>query len=273
MVLLACSAVSGQAAAGAPLRGPTAKVTAAFDPLAFGTSAAVSFALRLDSPPGTAPTPLAGIEVRYPRNLGLATSGLGLASCDPSRLEVFGETVCPADSRMGSGSAVAVLQFGSGLVRERVTLGVFAAASTDGYLHLAVLAHGREPVAASIVLQGVLLPGLLRIKVPAIAGLPGSPYVSIVSMTTKLGGDLTYYERVGSKMRAYRPRGIGLPESCPHGGWPVSVAVSFRSGARSAARTLVRCPSFPATVSAVCPGRGASGCAYRSSICPVAFSG
>ncbi len=113
---------------------PRVSVSAAFDPLAFGASAAVSFALRVNPQAGLDPTPLAAIEVEYPRDLGLATSGLGTANCEPSRLQAFGEGVCPANSRMGSGSAIAVLPFGPGLVREQVTLGVFAAPSTDGYL-------------------------------------------------------------------------------------------------------------------------------------------
>ena len=182
------------------------------------------------------------MSVAYPSDLGLATSGLGLEACDPNALEANGPEACPPDSKMGAGSALVEVPFGPEIVQETVTLGLYAAPSSDGYIHLAILAHGAEPVIASVVLGGVLHPGQLQITVPPIASLPGAPDVALVSMHASLGGALTYYERVGRRLVAYHPRGIGLPASCPRGGWRLSAGFSFTDGQVSRASTAVPRP-------------------------------
>jgi hypothetical protein len=182
------------------------------------------------------------VSVSYPSDLGLATSGLGLAACDPGALELQGPEVCPANSKMGQGGALVEVPFGPEIVKETVTLSLYAAPSNDGFVHLAILAHGSEPVAASIVLAGVLHPGQLDITIPPVASLPGAAYVALVSMHASLGGALTYYERVHGRTVAYRPKGIGLPDRCPRGGWKLAAAFTFTNGQRSQARTAIPCP-------------------------------
>ena len=54
---------------------------------------------------------------------------------------------------------------------------------------------------------------------------------------------LTYYERVHGRTVAYRPQGIGLPDSCPRGGWKLAARFTFIDGSASRARTAVRCPA------------------------------
>jgi len=223
--------------------GPSATLSAAFHPLRLGAATTVTFGVKIDPPRLTGPTPLNEIEVSYPNNLGLATSGLGLESCDPGALEAIGRAACPADSKMGTGTAVVEVPFGPTIISEQVQLDTYAAPSTDGYLHLAILAHGQEPVLASVILTGILLPGRLRITVPPIASLPGAPNIALVSMRATLGGALTYYERRGRRRVAYRPRGIGLPDRCPRGGWKVAARFAFVDGLSSHASTSIACPT------------------------------
>jgi hypothetical protein len=222
--------------------GPTARLSAAFAPKRLGAPTIVSFAVNIDPPAATGPIPLSAVAVSYPSDLGLATSGLGLASCEPIALEFEGAEVCPPNSKMGQGSALVEVPFGPEIVKETVTLGLYAAPSSDGYVHLAILAHGSEPVAASVVMSGVLRAGRLDITIPAIASLPGAPYVALVSLRASLGGALTYYERIHGRVVAYRPRGIGLPDSCPRGGWKLAAAFTFADGRSSHASTAVACP-------------------------------
>ncbi|HKH79262.1 MAG TPA: hypothetical protein VK272_04450 [Solirubrobacteraceae bacterium] len=222
--------------------GPAVVLTAAFSPDRLGAATAISFGVRIDPPAETGPVPLAGMEVSYPTNLGLATSGLGLEACDPGALEVEGPSACPPDSKMGRGSAVVEVPFGPNIVTESVTLDIYAAPSSDGYLHLAILAHGSQPVVAQIVLSGVLLPGRLEISVPPIVGVPGAPYAAVVDMHATLGGALTYYEHARGRTIAYRPKGIGLPDSCPRGGFKLGASLAFTDGQSSAAGTVVPCP-------------------------------
>lgn len=232
----------GNAARAAGTAAPVTNVTASFTPNRLGAPTTVTFALNIDPPAEATPPPLSQIDFSYPGNLGFATSGLGLAACDPRTLEVRGGRACPPDSRMGGGTATVGVGFGAASVPENVVLELFAAPSTDGYVHLAILAHGFEPVEARIVITGVLLAGHLQVNVPLIAGLAGGPDVVIEQFRASLGGALTYYERVHGRLIGYRPKGIGLPDSCPRGGWPVGARLAFQNGQRSQAATAISCP-------------------------------
>ncbi len=234
--------VTAAHASGRPASAPSARLSAAFRPDRLGAPTTVSFAVSIDPPAGSAPPPLSGIEVSYPSDLGLATSGLGLAACEPSALELLGPAACPADSKMGEGSALVEVPFGPAMVEESASLEIYAAPSSDGYLHLVILAQGAEPVIATVLLTGVLRPGRLQISVPPIPSLPEAPYVALVRMHASLGGALRYYESVGGRTVAYRPRGIGLPDSCPRGGWRLGAAFTFTDGESSRASTVIPCP-------------------------------
>jgi hypothetical protein len=221
---------------------PPASLHAAFAPNRLGAPAAITFILDIDPPTLSAPPPLAGIDFSYPPGLGFATSGLGLAACDPAHLETEGAPACPANSKIGSGRATVQVAFGPDLVAERVALALFTGPSPDGFLHILILATGREPIDARIVMTGVLRPGHLNITVPAVPGLPGGPDVSLAQIQATLGGALTYHETVHGKVISYRPKGIGLPASCPRGGWRVGATLAFTGGGQSHAGDAVRCP-------------------------------
>jgi hypothetical protein len=228
--------------AASALSGPPATLRASFAPKRLGSPTTLSFAVSIDPPAAGAPLPLSAVTVTYPSDLGLATSGLGLATCDPLQLEAQEAAACPPDSKMGSGDALVEVPFGPTIVRETVSLQIYAAPSNDGYIHLVILAHGAYPVIASVLLSGVLRPGRLLLDVPPIPSLPEAPFVSLVDMHAVLGGALTYYERVGGRTVAYRPRGIGLPDSCPHAGWRFGASFTFTNGQSSHASTTVACP-------------------------------
>jgi hypothetical protein len=244
VTLVACAwwiAPSGAQAGAHTQKGPPAAVSAAFRPLVLGAATTVSFAVQIDAA-RSALMPVTSVEVRYPAELGLGTSQLGLEVCSPSVLHNAGPRACPADSKMGQGSGVIEVPFGPGVVHERVALSIFAAPSSDGYIHLAIAAQGKYPVIAHIVLAGVLLPGRMKITVPPVPTLPGAPDASVVSMQASLGGALTYYERVHGRIVAFRPRGIGLPDSCPRGGWRIAASFTFAGRSTSRAATVVPCP-------------------------------
>jgi hypothetical protein len=235
-ILVLC--VLPTAAAGAS---QTARISARFTPERLGAATTVSFGFHIVAGDAT-PPPLSAIELSYPVDLGFATSGLGLASCSPQALEVLGPSGCPADSQIGYGSAVAEIPFGSEPVQERVGLLLFAGPSPDGYLHLLLRVAGLTPVIAEVVLSGVLRMGRIDIVVPPIPALPEAPDVAVVQMQLTLGGDLTYYETVGGRRRAHRPPGVGLPRSCPPGGFPFAATFAFIGAPSSTAHTAVACP-------------------------------
>lgn len=222
---------------------PSATLSAAFDPKRLGAATRITFSLGITRSSHKAPPPLSTVDLSYPNDLGFATSGLGLASCDGAALQVFGPSACPANSQMGSGTAIAEVAFGPELVAERVTLGLYAGPSPDGYLRLVIVVAGKTPVLAQVVLTAVLLPGHMEISLPPVPGLPGGPNVSFASMKATLGGALTYYERSHGRSIPYRPKGIGLPDHCPRGGWKLGSSLIFVTGQRSHAETAIPCPA------------------------------
>jgi hypothetical protein len=238
IAIFAPSALPPAAARGAQ----SASISAAFRPERLGAPTSVSLGFRVTASGGGVPSPLIGVDFRYPADLGFVTSGLGIATCRPEALEAHGPAGCPPDSRMGSGSAQAKFRIGPEVFAETASIGVVAGPSEDGYVRLLVSATGVSPVAARIVMSTLLLPGHLQFSVPLVPSLPGGEDVAVVQAQVTLGGDITYYERSHGRTVAYRPRGIGLPRRCPRGGFRFAATFSFLDGNRASARTEVRCP-------------------------------
>lgn len=245
MIAAAALGITASTAHGQPARSsrstPRLTLKASFTPERLGAATAIGFSMRVDPAAGD-PLPVSAVQVSYPLDFGLATSGLGEETCEPTALEQSGPRACPANSLMGHGSAVVQVNFGPELVTETISLTMYAAPSNNGYIHLAILAQGEEPVLASLVLPGVLYPGRLAITVPAIETLPGAPNAALISMHATLGGNLTYYEHSHGRTIAYHPRGIGLPDSCPRHGFKLAANINFTDGQSSQAAAAVPCP-------------------------------
>src|SRR6202035_4344323 len=165
------------------------------------------------------------------------TSGLGVATCAPAALDEAGYSGCPADSRMGYGTATAEIQDGALILRETVSTSVFMAPVTDGNLAMLFFADGESPLSAQIVFPGQLLPapmpfgGRLAITVPLVASVPGAPDVAVVSLRSTIGPRrLTYYRRIHGGVGAERPKGIVLPSRCPPGGFHFVGTFRFADG-------------------------------------------
>jgi hypothetical protein len=227
---------------GTALGAPRVTMSAAFAPNRLGAQTALSLAFRIASSNNDPPPPLTGLDFHFPVNLGLATSGLGVASCPIAPLEQHGPTVCPPDSRMGSGSARVEIPVGGGIQTETASIALLAGPSENGYVKLLITATGLSPVIARVVIPSLLRPGDFNLDVPLVESLPGAADVSIVEVHMTLGGNLTYYETVRGRTVPYRPAGIGLPRTCPRGGFPFSSTFTFVGGTRRDATTRVACP-------------------------------
>lgn len=220
----------------------TARISAAFVPERLGAPTTATLGFQIVAPAGQIPSPLTGLDFRYPADLGIATSGLGVASCDPARLEADGPSACPPNSIMGYGSASVEVPLGGEVVPETATIALVAGPSENGYLRLLVCATGLTPVAARIVMPTLLIAGHLHISVPLVPSLPEGPDVAVVRAQVKLGGHLTYYEHIGGRTVAYHPKGVVLPRRCPRGGFRFSATFAFLDGTQTRAQTAVRCP-------------------------------
>lgn len=222
------------------LAAPSATMSASLAPERLGAPTTISASFHISPGPGEFPV-LASVQLYFPENLGFVTSGLGLAVCDPKLLVEDGPDICPANSRIGGGSAVAQIPL-SGLIEEPVRLSLLAGPSPGGSLRVLVSASAVFPVSALIVLDAELLPGRLSIAVPLVPTFPEGPDVALGDIHLQLGGELTYYEMIRGREVAYRPAGIGLPRTCPRGGFAFGVAFAFVGGGRASARTAVPCP-------------------------------
>ena len=225
-------------------------MSARLTPDRLGASTTIELKVGVQGGDGAVPPPLRSVALRYPEDLGIALSGLGLETCTASALETSGPAACPPNSVMGHGSALGEIPFGPEVIRERASVTVVRAEDEDGHIALLFDAQGISPVVANIVFPGELLParrpygGEISLSVPLVPSLPEAPDVAVVALEATIGPEgLTYYEQSHGASVPYTPKGILLPDHCPRGGFPFAAALSFEGGQLSRASTHVRCPA------------------------------
>jgi hypothetical protein len=228
---------------------PAATLVTAFVPERLGQRSTLDFGFSFSAPAGQVPPPLTQIELRYPNNLGIALSGLGLATCAAQTLEASGPSACSSNAVMGRGRVFTGIVLGATIIAESAPITVVRAPDQEGRIGLLFYSEGITPVNNRVVFPGQLLPasapfgGLVSIGVPLVPTLPGAPYISVIRLQTTLGPiGVTYYEHAGGRTLAYRPRGILLPNSCPAGGFPFAAEFGFADGSHASAHTAVACP-------------------------------
>lgn len=189
------------------------------------------------------------VDLRMPRGINYASTTLGLALCPPATLSLKGAAGCPANSRLGTGSAFVEVPFGTEAGRELPLISAFMGPPHHNNMVVLFYAQGREPVFADILFTGELVPagGIfgseLRTSIPLIPSVPNGPPVSIVRVSATIGpAHLTYYRRVHGRMRRFHPVGVGLPQRCPRGGFPFAATFTFLGGEQALAHTTVPCP-------------------------------
>ncbi len=256
-VCLAALAAPGLVGPGpAMLAGPAsalaatpAKLSATFVPERLDKRTTLDFGFAFSAPTGQVPPPLTEIELRYPNNLGIALSGLGLEDCGTSTLEASGPAGCPANSVMGFGQAYVGIVLGTTTITETTPITILRAPDQEGHLAVLFYAEGSTPVATHIIFAGILLPasapfgGLVSIGVPLVPTLPGAPNISVIHLRATIGPrGVTYYESRAGLTLAYRPRGILLPKTCPRAGFQFAARFTFEEGSYALAHTSAPCP-------------------------------
>jgi hypothetical protein len=248
-LLLLLAVLIGTYMPGTAAAAESVSLHATLTPERLGQGTTIGFALEITAPAGQVPSPLTGVDVRYPNNLGIALSGLGLETCSQQILEVLGSRGCPVDSRMGYGSALAKVPIGPEGVSEGASIAVLRAPDQEGHLALFLYTESITPVLAQLVLPGLLLAakapfgGLINVNVPLVPSVPGGADVSVIQLQATFGPEhLTYTEKVHGRTVTYVPKGILLPDRCPRGGFPFAATLAFLDGSRASARTAVPCP-------------------------------
>jgi hypothetical protein len=254
LLVCACAAIaapapSQSAAAAQPPQAHTVSLTATFTPERLGAGTTIRIGFQIATPPGRALSPVTDVELLLPPGLSIASSDLGLETCEPAKLESEGFAGCPEDSLMGRGSAAAEVPFGAGFVTERAPIRLFWGPLEEGHPQLLFFAEGERPVLANIIFGALVLPaqapfgGVLNATLPLVASVRGGPDVALTTLQTTIGAKgIVYTERVKGKTIHFRPRGIVLPKRCPAGGFHFAAHLSFQDSTQASATTVVRCP-------------------------------
>jgi hypothetical protein len=228
----------------------TVELQTSFNPNRLGARTTIEFGFEVHSTvPGRAPSPVTDVDLHLPVGLGLATSTLGLANCEPGALLAGGVTGCPANARIGFGHAtVAVPAEGEPIV-EQGSLAAVVGPPNREHLEVLFYAEGHAPVFAQLVFPGLLLEDggpfgdRLDTAIPLIPTWPGGPAVAVTSMTSTIGPrGLTYYRHRRGRIVPYQPRGIFVPRRCPRNGFPFRVDLVFMDGTHQTAISSVPCP-------------------------------
>lgn len=244
-------------AAPAPVR-----VTAAFDrDAALGSSTALDVRLRLD-PHRLTSAPLTQVRFSYPRNLGLVSSGLGLATCtrpasDFAKVLIVAPRLggCSPNAVMGFGTALALVRLSNGqVIREYATVTVLSGSFEHGRLGLVVFVDGQHPFGAKLAFTGEVAGapapygGALTVKMPIVPGLEDLATIALVKLRITIGSHrIRYYEHRRGQLVAYHPDGVELPARCPAHGFRFRAEVRFADNSRRSAVSTTPCPSAVAS--------------------------
>jgi hypothetical protein len=226
---------------------PSTRLKVSLSPERLGAGTTITFAIKITGHTAQLPPPLSTVDLLYPANLDLITSGLGLSTCSQPELEA--KAKCPPDSLMGYGSVFAEIPFGPEIVPERARITAWMAPVEKGHLALLFLAQAKTPVMAELTFTSLILGapnpfgGALNTTVPTVPTVPEGPDAVITELRSTLGPmHITYYQTFHGKTTAYHPQGVKLPQTCPHGGFPFAATFAFLDGSHTTAHTTVPCP-------------------------------
>jgi hypothetical protein len=231
--------------------GATQTVTlhTSFSPNKLGASTTIGFGFQIANVGGGLPSPMTGLSLRLPVGIDYVTTTLGLSICQPADLLAHGLAGCPPNSRLGFGSALVEVPFGTGSGHEIPEIQALMGPSHNGNIVVLFYANGLSPVYAQIIFQGELvsgsedLGGSLNAAIPLIPSVTNGPPVSIIETQATIGpSHLTYYTHRHGKKVAFHPKGVSEPLSCPRGGFVFTANFTFLDGTSAVAKSVVPCP-------------------------------
>lgn len=227
---------------------PHVTLRASLTPNRLGGRTTIGFALSVGDVGGVVPPPVVGLTVRYPQEIGLGLSELGLDECSVATLEASGPVDCPQNSVMGYGKALSAIAFGPNRVVENTPITIFRGPDEGEHTALLFYATGPSPVNAHLVADGVLLPtegpfgGRVTIALPLVPSLPEAQYLSVVKLSSTIGPKgISYVEEAEGRPYTYVPKGFLMPDTCPRGGFQFGATLTFEDGRTASAHTMVGC--------------------------------
>jgi hypothetical protein len=242
--LLACACLLVTAVA---LAANTLTVQESFTPDRLGATTNLSISANFRSTTGHPPSPITKLTLYAPA--GLAVDAHGAGTCTATELGQHGPSGCPANSRVGFGGGVGLLELPKETIHERYTLDFFFAPREHGRLTLLAYASGVSPVPVELVVIAREVPapkpyGLgFSVEIPPIATLPGAPLASVESAFATFGStNVAYYEMVHGKRTLVHLKGMVVPNTCPRGGFPTQGTINFADGTSLTVTPPIPCP-------------------------------
>lgn len=230
------------------------KLTASFDPNRLGAYTTVLLGFTIASDPPQDQLPLIDVSLQLPKEMGIATSELGLENCLVAKLEALGPKGCPVNSLMGRGVATAEIPIAGELIGESAEVELFSAPVRQSRLALLVYVNAESPVFAQLVFPATIIPAsspfgeIIDTNVPLVPSVPGAPDVAVTRFRMALGstnrgdGRFRYRRRLHGRLVSYAPRGLLLPPRCPRGGFPFQAHFVFADQSSATAHARVPCP-------------------------------
>ena len=193
------------------------------------------------------PVPISNVLAYGPAGLDFDVKGTG--TCDKAALENAGPSACPPDSRIGFGGGVGLVEIAKEFIKEPFTFDLFLAPSESGRFVILIYVNAVSPVSLQLVLvaketRGPKPYGLgVTVEVPPIPTLPEAAYASVESTYLTVGSQkVAYYHNVHGRRQLIHVKGLIVPKSCPRGGFPFLVTVSFMDGTQTSDRYTAPCP-------------------------------
>jgi hypothetical protein len=224
----------------------TLKFTARLTPDKLGAPTNLSAETTIASDEGP-PSPVSTVVAYLPAGLNVHVHGI--ATCEQAKLETEGTDGCPADSRVGFGGGVGVVQLGREFVKEHYTLDFFLAPNEAGHLAVLIYVNAVSPVPVELVLVGKEIAApkpygfAISVQVPPVSTVPGAAYASVESNYVSVGAtNVAYYETVRGKRKLVHIKGLTAPKTCSGHGFPFALSMSFADGTTSTANYTDPCP-------------------------------
>lgn len=225
------------------------KLRTRFEPDRLGASTTIIYGFQITTTNGEPASPVTDINLHIPASMGLATSTLGLETCESSVLLHIGLEGCSTSARIGYGHARVQVPAEHKNIEETATVDAVLGPPENEHFIVLFYVQGSSPVSAQLVLPGELLSdsypfsGRLNTAIPLIPTWPGGLDVALTSFNSTIGPfGLTYYKHVHGKIVPYKPKGITIPSHCPYDGFLFAASFDFADGTHATAHSAVPCP-------------------------------
>ncbi len=225
----------------------TLTTSVSFNPDKLGSSTNISVKASFHSTTPGVPSPVSKVTAYLPAGMKLDVRGAG--TCRASRLEARGPEACPADSRVGFGGGVGLLELAKQIIREPFTLDLFLGVKENGRLVVLAYVDASSPASFQIVVKAREIHaakpyGLgFTFEIPPIPTLPEASNASIQNAFLTVGDSkVAYYKRLHGRRTLVHVNGIVVPPTCPGGGFPYKALISFEDGTSLTNTGAIACP-------------------------------